>query len=187
MSTFFSMKGFANEPIVLLYSLPEPGDHDSWLWGRRFSVGVVEPVEVVVIPDHDQGVLMPFYNTPQIMRRDVLAALRDAGVDNLDTYAAVVKTEAGRVVSDDYVAYNVIGVARAADLQRTRFAVENESRLIDASIERLSIDRSRTGGLLLFRLAESLRTVIVHESVRAAVERRGIRCIEFHGEDDFTF
>lgn len=92
-----------------------------------------------------------------------------AGVDNIDLYKAIVRREDGSVVSEDYVSYNVIGVVQAADLSRTQFAPENTSRLLDASIEKLAVDPSKAHDLLLFRLAESLGTVVVHERVKKEV------------------
>ncbi len=187
MSDYFAMKGYAEEPIILVYSIKDPSDNDSWMWGRPFIAKVQEPVEAVVIPDNDKGVLLPFYNTPQIMRKDVYEALTNAGVDNIEVYRAVVKTEEGNIVSDDYLAYNIIGVVKAVDISKTQFAPENPSRLIDASVEKLTINANGTKGLLLFRLAESIRTIMVHDRVKAAIESRRIPYIVFLGGNDFLF
>lgn len=186
MSNFFAMKGFAEEPIILMYSIKAPNGNN-WMWGRPFTPAVQEPVEAVVIPDNDQGVLLPFYNTPQIMRKDVCEALTSAGVNNIEVYRAVIKTEDGSVVSDDYLAYNIVGVVKSVDISKTQFAPENPSRLIDASVEKLAVNAESTRGLLLFRLAESIRTIVVHESVKAAIESRHIPYIEFLSGDSFLF
>lgn len=173
------MRGYAEEPIVLIYSLGPPNESDNWMWGRKFTEAVKEPVEAIIIPDNDQGVLMPFYNTPQIMRKDMYHALQNAGVSNIDIYRAVVKYEDGRIVSEDYVAYNIIGLIKACDMVKTQFAEENPSRLIDASIEILAIDESIVKDHLIFRLYESFRMIIVHASVKSSIESNNIPCVIF--------
>lgn len=187
MSDYFVMKGFADHSVSVLYDIIDPSEDDCWMWGRSFRATIQEPVEVTVVPDNDFGALLPLYDVPQIMHKNLYEALRAAGVDNIAVYKAIIRREDGSVVSEDYLAYNVIGVIQAADVGKTQFAPENTSRMIDASIEKLSIDHSRGRGLLLFRLAESLRTVVVHERVKEEVERRRIPDIVFLGENDYLF
>jgi hypothetical protein len=76
------MKGFAEAQVIVLYSLKDPGPRDNWMLARPFSVPVQEPVEVTVVPDNEEGILLPFYGVPQIMRTDVLKVLVDVGVNN---------------------------------------------------------------------------------------------------------
>jgi hypothetical protein len=187
MSSYYVMKGLAEERTVLLYSLESPSNRDNWMLARPFSVAISEPVEAVVNAENETGVLLPFYNTPQIMREDVYDAVRSAGVDNVDVYKALVKREDGSVFAENYLAYNILGALKAVDLGKSQFAPENPSRMMDASIEKLTVDESQVGNLLMFRLAESLRTIVVHESVKTAVEARGIAHIAFLASEQFIF
>jgi hypothetical protein len=187
VTDYYVMKGFAEAQVIVLYSLKDPGPSDNWMLARRFSVPVPVPVEVTVVPDNEEGILLPFYGAPQIMRKDLYETLVGVGVDNIDVYKAVVKREDGVVISEDYLAYNILGAMRAADLTGTRFAPENPSRMIDASIEKLLVSETRVKGLLLFRLAESIRTIVVHAKVRKAIEARAIPYIVFLGADDRLF
>jgi Immunity protein family (Imm11) len=187
MSGYFIIKGLAEEETAVLYSLASPSDVDGWMLARSFSVPVAQPVEATLVPDNEDGLLLPFYGVPQIMHRDVREALLSAGVDNVDFYQAVVKREDGTVVSDEYFAYNILGAVRAADLVKTSFAPEYPSRMIDSSIEKLSVDPALAHGLLMFRLAESIRTVVVHQKVRAAIEAKAIPHIVFLDSSDWVF
>jgi hypothetical protein len=146
---------------MLLYSLPAP-PRESWTLGRRFVNQPEQPIVAEIRTGHEEGELLPFFGTPQLMSDAFLEALREAGVDNLDTYEAVIRSEDGNIEHRGYKAFNLIGLVRAADLARTRFAPENPSRVLDASIEQLEIDESRTQGLLCFRLVEYTGSVIVH-------------------------
>jgi hypothetical protein len=121
------------------------------------------------------------------MRTDVLKVLVDVGVNNIDVYKAVLRREDGTLVSDDYVAYNILGAVRATDLPGTKFAAENPSRMIDASIQNLTVTEESARGLLLFRLAESIRLIVVHEKVKKAMEASAIPYIVFLGEGDSIF
>lgn len=109
----------------------------------------------------------------------MLAALQHAGVDNLDTYEAVLRHEDGSVASEEYRAVNVIGVASVADEARSVYAVDMPDRLINASFDSLAIDEKRANGLLLFRLAEAVSGIVVHESVRRSLESQGIDRVGF--------
>jgi hypothetical protein len=48
-----------------------------------------------------------------------------------------------------------------------------------AGIHELAPEGSKTGGLLVFRLEENINTILVHESVRAHIEKQGIDTLTF--------
>ncbi len=52
-------------------------------------------------------------------------------------------------------------------------------------IHELSLDESKIKGLLIFRLAENTNTIIVHESVKQAVESAGIDTVSFIKPEDY--
>jgi hypothetical protein len=184
---YFVMQGDSEGKIALLYDLESPSDFDDWLWGQPFRKVPKTPVRATLKSGFDTGEILAFYDAPQIMLRDLHECLVKAGVDNLDVYPAVIDREDGTVVRNDYVAFNVIGKVAAADLKATQFAPENPSRLMDASIEKLTVDESRAHGMLLFRLAESMRILVVHASIKAAVEARGFPGVVFLGTDSFVY
>lgn len=178
MSRYYVLEGAAEGPIVLLNSLRGPGKGDGWMLGRKFKAQVSEPVQVTAKEDFDEGILMPLYPTPTIMRDDLYEAIVSAGVDNIDAWQAEVRKADGTLLSDRYKAFNVLGIVQAAG-PGTVFAPENPSRMVDASLESLDLDASAVHGLYLFRLAESVGVLIVHEKVKQAIEARGIENVKF--------
>ena len=113
------------------------------------------------------------------MTVDFLEALRSAGVDNIDTYDAALESEDGSVRLPGYKAYNIVGTVTAADVAKSEFSPDNPSRQIDASIRSLVVDETKTKGLLLFRLAESVDTILIHHSVKTVLEARNFRGVLF--------
>jgi hypothetical protein len=178
MSRYYIMDGTAETNIVLMNSLDEPSPVDDWMLGKKFTGVVKTPVEVQAKEDFDWGVLMAIYQAPTIMRRDLYEALCSAGVDNIDVWPAIIRKADGSVLSEDFLAFNVLGTVSAAG-PNTVYAPENPSRMVDASIESLDIDNHAAKNLLLFRLAESIDLIVVHHAVKAAVEARGIDRVTF--------
>lgn len=179
MTRYYVMEGTAEGSIVLLRSLDDTTDpSDGWLLGRKFIGRVKEPVDVFAKEDFEEGTLMPLYKSPPIMSKELHAAIVSAGVDNLEVWDAVVRKSDGTLLRDDYKAFNVVGLIRGAG-PATVFAQQNPSRMVDASIESLDLVVDQTHGLLLFRLAESINTVIVHQKVKDAIEARGIENVAF--------
>ena len=75
---------------------------------------------------------------------------------------------------------------RAADLSRTVFNDPPASRLIDASLARLAVDPAKAGGTLLFRLAEFVAAVLVHDRVKTAIEAKRFPFVVFRPPGEFV-
>jgi hypothetical protein len=119
------------------------------------------------------------------MSTQLLEVLLATGVGNIDAYDAELVSEDGRVRLQGYKAFNVIGLVAAADMAQSRFAPDNPSRSLDASFDSLALNSDRIRGLLLFRLAEYSSAVVVHRSVRQAIEDAGITGIVFRKPAEF--
>jgi hypothetical protein len=165
----YYMMGCEHEEAMMLSHIQEVDGQD-WFEGRRFRTPPQTPVEVFVSPEYEDRVLLEFFPVQMLMRTDLVQCLRDAGVDNLEAYDAVIRESEGDRVYDNYKAVNVVGVISAADRARTIFHPDNPSRLINADIESLYIDPAKAGDALMFRLAEAITGLVVHERVKAAVE-----------------
>jgi hypothetical protein len=114
-----------------------------------------------------------------VMSRRMMKILQDVGVSNIDFYDAAITDQQTGAEYVTHVAYNLIGAIAAADLKTTRFWPGNSSRLIDADIESLGIDNAKVGGALMFRLAESVNGIVVHESIKRAIEAAGLTTVTF--------
>jgi hypothetical protein len=170
--------------IVLLRSLRGPSKGDDWMLGRKFKGQVKEPVQINAKEDFDKGTLLPLYPTPTIMHVDLYEAILSAGADNIEAWDAIITKADGSILSKQYKAFNILGLVKAAG-SRTVYAQENPSRIIDASIESLDLNVNKENELLIFRLAESIGTVIIHEKVKLAIEERNIQNLHFTDPVDF--
>jgi hypothetical protein len=175
----------SNPNRMLLYDMPNPSARETWVGGVRFRSRIDEPVIVEIQPGYEKAELVPYFDRANLMSDAFYEALREAGVDNLDVYEAEIHSGDGRIVHRGYRAFNVIGVVEAADLDKTVFNSPPGTTLIDASIETLEIDARRTGGLLLFRLAEYVSAVVVHEKIKNAIEAKGFRDVIFREPSEF--
>lgn len=169
-----------NPKRMLLGSLEDPSLGDCWLYGRSFSERPSTPVIVGIIPGYERAELMDYFGTPPVMSDKFYKALVEVGVDNLDVYDAVLASEDDKTQYKGFKAVNIIGLVAATDRARTKFAPENPSRLIDATIDQLAIDPDKARGLYMFRLAEYVGAVVVHEKVKAAIEKHGFKHVVFY-------
>jgi hypothetical protein len=172
--------------MALMYSLPNLSIRDRWLAARPFSKQPPSPVRATIQPGYEKADVIPFYDTPQIMSDAFADVLRNAGVDNVDFYDAVLVDEKGTVLHKGYKAYNIISAVSAADVQKTRFSPDSENLLIDAAIDKLAIDPKKARGLLMFRLAENVGTIVVHARVARAIEAANFDAVEVVAPEDFS-
>ncbi len=142
-----------------------------WMTGELLTRTVPNPVVFRTDPDYP-GTLKPMYEgTILLMRDDLIARLRDAGVDNLQTFPAEIRDEQRKQQHTNYKAVNIVGVVSCANMAESeRMDPEDDTEMIDVDFESLVIDESKTGGALLFRVAEAVSAIVVHGSVRERIE-----------------
>ena len=153
----------------------------SWMTGAPFDTPPPEPIPIGLRgTDEDDWVLGDLWLTPiTVMSKRVLDAVRSAGVDNLDTFAVELVDPVAGKTYNDFVAFNVIGTIAAVDAGATQFAPDSQERMISADIDSLGLDTSRIRSALMFRLAEAVNAIVVHERVRDAVLAAGIDTLTF--------
>ena len=141
----------------------------SWFAGRRIEQPLPKPLVFRVLKESGTWMSAFFGAGIPLMRNDLIAALQKAGVDNLDCYEARIEDPRTGTAYSDYRAVNVIGVVAAADMELSHYDRGNASRLIDVDFDGLTIKGMPIPGLL-FRLAECVSAIIVHDQVRQCVE-----------------
>jgi hypothetical protein len=161
---------------------------DNWMGGDRWRVEV--PANLVFeIDEDDEGTMVPFFNNGiPLMRADLLDALREAGVDNIDDYPALIReTRTGRQY-DDYRIVNIVGAVRAADMAGSDVKASSfdDTPMISAFFRRLQLDEAAADGLLFFRLAEKVSAILIHAKVREHLARRGIKYLRFVHPNDWS-
>lgn len=160
----------------------------SWILGERFSAPPPTPVQAVVRGmEDDDTVIAELWKAPlPAMTKRLHAALAAAGVANLDVFPLSLKNATTGEAYDSHVAFNLIGTDSALDLRNAPVpAAGTNERLVADSLDGLVIDERRTGGLLMFRLAESVSTIVIHAAVRARLEAAGIDTLTFHEAADW--
>lgn len=101
-----------------------------------------------------------------LMSKRFLDLLKNAGVDNLQLFPAIVKSEEDGTVWEDYFAVNVLGMIACADLGKS---IYDEIMPGHYGFDELAIDAEKAKDSLLFRLHEHCPTIIVHKSVLAHI------------------
>jgi hypothetical protein len=159
---------------------------ESWISGRAIEVPMPEPIVFDVELDEDDrdplepGVLLEMYQFGVVLMTERLVnALREAGVDNLQVFNAVIRDRFAGTVAVSHRVVNVVGVVACADMQHSTYSAPDGSAVIDVSFDSLVIDHHRAGGHLLFRLAESLAAIIVHQRVKDRLLAAGFDMLTF--------
>ncbi len=186
MSYFFlEEKAFDDAtPLAAVGKAPHI-DGVNWYAGARFSRAIPQPFRCELDPDVPGELPWLFKGPVPLMHEKMIEALRDAGVDNLDCYDALIVDPEDGSEWTEYKAVNVIGQISAVDLGKSRFDPEQPHRLIAMSFDAVEIDPSRVRGPLLFRLAESVTGIVVHETVRSRLTERGIEPLGYIEPEDW--
>jgi len=122
---------------------------------------------------YPEGATFPeFQGSNCLMSARLVEALKSAGVDNLQVFPAVLKDANTGAERKDFVVVNVVGLVAAADMKASESMALGGGQVFT----KLVVDDTKPHALLMFRLAESLMDVIVHDSI-ADVIRTG----NFHG------
>lgn len=157
----------------------------SWWSGERLAVAPPNPLRATLKMKGD-SVLVEMWNSPlPLMTKRLHQILLDAGVANLDVYPAELTDPKSGRVFDHYVAFNLIGLVAAADLGQSVFRAP-DGPLVSVDFDSLVIDANKTRGALMFRLAEAVNGIVVHESIRQAVEATDIDTLRFTDPKDWV-
>jgi hypothetical protein len=145
-----------------------------WISGQRFDPPPPIPVKITIEPG-ESGHLDDYYDSKiYLMTKRLASFFADAGVDNLDIYAAeILEVESGKIFTD-FVAFNVIGLVSAADMKKSRFTNIDGLHMFDS----ISVDENLTQGLLFFR-DEASSKIFVHHTIKERAERLGIVSLMF--------
>jgi hypothetical protein len=97
-----------------------------------------------------------------IMSKRFLELFQGAGVDNLQTFPIIIKSEGDGTIWKDYFGVNVLGVIACADLSKSTYDEIMPDHYI---FDELAIDAKKAKGALLFRLQEDSTSIIMDGSV----------------------
>lgn len=149
----------------------------SWNGGSPFTEDPREALEVIMDGD---GIMVPMFNRGILLWQDELIdAVRRAGVNNIQCYECVLIDPINNVRHQNYKAVNIIGLVAAADLGKSVYSSPSGVPLIDTDFDSVVIDERKTNGMLLFRMAECVSAIVVHEIVKKFIEDAKIPYINF--------
>jgi len=112
-----------------------------------------------------------------LMSERMVKVLHTAGVDNIDTYpVTLIERMSGR--RRPLFAVNILGRVAAANMSQSEWSCDSDPPMRDVLFEKLVLSSTVPGDFLMFRMAESLSTILVHESVKQALEQAGLTGVE---------
>jgi hypothetical protein len=170
-----------------LLQVKSPAKTKRWNEGILFSAsderkGFQPPPEPIQLETEEDTENPPriyaemYWNPIPLFSRRLVDALRDSGVDNLQTFATRLGTTFGTnpPSAEHYLAVNIVGTVSAADLNKSELNPDVAERTISADFYSLTVDEAKARGFLMFRLLENISAVLVHERVKEQVEAAGI-------------
>lgn len=184
---YFVMTCEGVEPMPIARG-PEPEIQESWMLGRRLDErSVPQRLKYTLDPDYG-GTPKAMYDSKAqpVMSDDLREVLTKAGVDNVQYFDAILVDPESRREYANYKAFNIVGLVAAADMERSELMGTSDSTIGDVDFHALVLDESKTGGMLLFRLAEKISAIVVHQRIKAAIEASGIPGFVFYGPGDWS-
>jgi hypothetical protein len=157
----------------------------SWTLGRRFTNSPRIPLLASLRMRKDSK-LMEMWKAPlPIISTRFYKVLLSIGIDNIDVFPVELLDSKSGVTYKDYLAFNIIGVIAAADLSKSEYHAWDESK-VALDFNSLVIDEIKTRNALIFRLAEATNGIVIHESVKKAIEAAGINTLTFISPEEWV-
>jgi len=159
---------------------------EDWGRGTFAKQSPSGPVEIRAVPYYGyvgQPDDFQDFSVP-LMSKRLKQVLQSAGVDNINFHPVTLRnTETGQTY--DYYAFNLVGLVSAVDFSQSKIGSHDGDFIGDSQIHDLVIDDTKCRHALMFRMVEQFSTILVHRTVKEAVERSGITSVKFIRPEDF--
>jgi hypothetical protein len=139
----------------------------SWTMGARFARALPEPIVCSLNPKRGPKLRDLYLVDIPLFSGRLLEALRGAGVANLDSYAAELRSPSGEM-HRGYFAVNVIGIVACAEMSRSEAVPGLPAPLIEFT--RLVVDSGKAHGRDFFRLGENSLYILMSERIKDALD-----------------
>ena len=161
---------------------------------REYERPPNEPIELATepMPAGDTvrwGFYRELYWHPiPLFSRRLVGALIKAGVRNLQTYETVLTNVEGDnpPPRNQYLAVNIVGLIDAADMKKSVISPGSKEELYSTDFDSLVIDDKKPRGMLMFRLAQNISAVMVHERVKEYVDAAGIDTLTWMAPEEWA-
>ncbi|MBI2268872.1 MAG: hypothetical protein HYU69_00785 [Bacteroidetes bacterium] len=183
--SYYVMVGEGKYPIMPIASGPD--FNGNWRSGRIITEQVPQPLVYILDTDYPGNPKPMYYEQAiPVMRDDVAEALVRVGVDNIQYFGAVLVNPVDGKRYTNYKAYNIVGLVACADMASSKPVNMLTMGPSATFFESLVIDESKAGDALLFRMAENISAIVVHEKVKNAIEESGIEGFVFYGPGEWS-
>lgn len=151
----------------------------NWNLGRVITKPIPMPIIVELDPQFP-GLMMPMFDSGVLLFSDeMISALHQSGVDNFQCFDAIVKDIINNIEYKNYKIINIVGVIAAANLDASVYEAHGGATLVDTDFESLVIDEGKAKGQYMFRLAEAVNGIVIHEHVKKILEQHNIQHLDF--------
>jgi hypothetical protein len=148
----------------------------SWISGSQHNKPIPTPIEVELNPEFGTELLDSYHESIPIWSDRFIEMLRRVGVDNFETYDAIIRDPRSGLVATNYKAVNVLGSVNCVDMNLSEY--DRRSEMGAREFTKLIIDAAKAHDLRMFRLAERPTILIIDQDIVRAIEPlrlRGIR------------
>ena len=134
-----------------------------------------QPLRVEFWQNGGDGLAEIYLDSVPLFSSEFIAALREVGVRNLQCFPVEITEREGGTIHKSYEAVNILGCVQCADMTKSEFTDFIGQGITAVSFRHLLLDGKKCSNFLIFRLAESVTSIIVHEVVKQEIERKGFR------------
>lgn len=174
----------AEKDVAALGSWPQ-FEGINWMLGRPIEKTIPTPILTELDPDNP-GLMMPMFDYGVLLYSDeMISVLHKIGVTNFQCFDAIVRDTEKQIDYTNYKVINIIGLVSAANLNKSNYDSHGGAAYMDTDFDSLSIDESKINGQRLFRLAESVNGIVIHEEIKKAFEEHGIEHLDFVLPEDW--
>jgi len=165
-----------DEPDIYL-----EGHNGNWIGGTRLKFTPEEPLRYTIEPTKDLKLVCYYPGAVPLMTSEMVQALYEAGVDNLEVFDAIVHDTENDITFDHYKSVNIVGTYAGVDTEASEsvnLGIDDEDT-VNTFYDYMVLRDDIPEDLHLFRLAESVKIVVVSEKVRDILIKHGLTDLEF--------
>lgn len=149
-----------------------------WITGKVLN-NPTQPIKVEFWQNGGKGLAEMFDDSIPLFSKELVQALRSVGVNNLQTFPVSIVEREGLDIDQEYLAVNIVGCIKCVDMNKSEHTDIAGQQVF--AFRQLVIDETKTQGQLMFRLAESLTSIIVHEKVKTYLDKQNFKYLSFRG------
>ena len=138
-----------------------------------------EPLTVEFWQNGGDGQAELLLDSIPVFSKSLIKSLENSGVDNLQTFPINIIERDEGTINEQYLAVNILGCIKCADMELSEYTDITGEGLFAVNFRKLVIDEEKARGQYIFRLAESVSSIIIHESVKKQLENEGYKYILF--------